>query len=140
MLAAIKGQQDLVTKLIARDADINKPGWTPLHYAATSGQIAIMKLLLDKDAFIDAAVAQRHHAADDGGDVRLDGGGQAAARRRRRSAMKNQQGMTAADFAERGKSAGCRAAAECGRRAEAAGGRQVVKRFFRRAASIRAQP
>ena len=103
MLAAIKGQQELVTKLIARDADINKPGWTPLHYAATSGQVAIMKQLLDKDAFINAQspngttplmMAAMYGSAaavqlllDEGADV----------------AMKNQQGMTAADFAERGK-------------------------------------
>ncbi|MDM0071981.1 ankyrin repeat domain-containing protein [Variovorax sp. J31P207] len=103
MLAAIKGQQDLVTKLIARDADINKPGWTPLHYAATSGQVAIMKQLLDKDAFINAQspngttplmMAAMYGSAaavqlllDEGADV----------------AMKNEQGMTAADFAERGK-------------------------------------
>ena len=103
MLAAIKGQQDIVTKLIARDADINKPGWTPLHYAATSGQIAIMKQLLDKDAFINAQspngttplmMAAMYGSAaavklllDEGADV----------------AMKNEQGMSAADFAERGK-------------------------------------
>jgi ankyrin repeat protein len=103
MLAAIKGQQELVTKLIARDADVNKPGWTPLHYAATSGQVAIMKQLLDKDAFINAEspngttplmMAAMYGSAaavqlllDEGADV----------------ATKNQQGMTAADFAERGK-------------------------------------
>ena len=103
MLAAIKGQQELVTQLIARDADINKPGWTPLHYAATSGQVAIMKQLLDKDAFINAQspngttplmMAAMYGSAaavqlllEEGADV----------------AMKNEQGMTAADFAERGK-------------------------------------
>lgn len=103
MLAAIKGQQELVTKLIARDADINKPGWTPLHYASTSGQVAIMKQLLDKDAFINAQspngttplmMAAMYGSAaavqlllDEGADV----------------SMKNEQGMTAADFAERGK-------------------------------------
>ena len=99
----LKGQPELVTKLIARDADVNKPGWTPLHYAATSGQVAIMKLLLDKDAYIDAEspngttplmMAAMYGSAaavklllDEGADV----------------AMRNQQGMTAVDFAERGK-------------------------------------
>ena len=37
MLAAIKGQVELCRQLIARDADVNKPGWAPLHYAASSG-------------------------------------------------------------------------------------------------------
>ena len=66
MLAAIKGQMDLVKQLLARDADINKPGWTALHYAASSGQVEIMKLLLDEGAD---------------------------------PLMKNQQNMTAMDFA-----------------------------------------
>ena len=103
MLAAIKGQQDLVTQLLKRDAAVNKTGWTPLHYAATSGQLTIMKVLLDNYAFIDAQspngttplmMAAMYGSAaavqlllDEGADV----------------AMKNQQGMTAADFAERGK-------------------------------------
>ena len=37
MIAALKGHKELVRKLIARDADVNKPGWAPLHYAATAG-------------------------------------------------------------------------------------------------------
>lgn len=101
MLAAIKGQQDIVTKLIERDADINKPGWTPLHYAATNGHIEIMKQLLDKDAFINAqspngttplmmasmygSLAAVKLLLDEGADP----------------LMKNEQGMTATDFAKR---------------------------------------
>ena len=54
MLAALKGNKDLVRKLIARDADVNKTGWTPLHYAATGGHLEVMLLLLDEHAYIDA--------------------------------------------------------------------------------------
>jgi ankyrin repeat protein len=54
MLAAFKGNLDLVRKLIARDADVNKTGWTPLHYAATGGHVAVIQLLLDENAYIDA--------------------------------------------------------------------------------------
>lgn len=54
MLAALKGQRDTVEKLIELAADINKPGWTPLHYAATTGQVEILRLLLEHDAYIDA--------------------------------------------------------------------------------------
>lgn len=55
MLAALKGYVDVCKKLIERDADVNKPGWTPLHYAATGGHISIIRLLLDNHAYIDAA-------------------------------------------------------------------------------------
>ena len=54
MIAALKGETDLVARLIQRGADVNKPGWTPLHYAATNGHLAIIRLLLDKYAYIDA--------------------------------------------------------------------------------------
>lgn len=54
MIAALKGQTEIVRKLIARDADVNKPGWTPLHYAATGAHLEIMQILLDEHAYIDA--------------------------------------------------------------------------------------
>ncbi len=55
MLAAIKGELDICRMLIQRDADVNKPGWTPLHYAASSGNPEVVQLLLDYYAYIDAA-------------------------------------------------------------------------------------
>ena len=54
MIAALKGHTALVKKLIARDADVNKTGWAPLHYAATAGNLEIMQILLDENAYIDA--------------------------------------------------------------------------------------
>jgi ankyrin repeat protein len=55
MLAALNGYAVTCQKLIQRDADVNKPGWTPLHYAATGGHSAIVQMLLDNYAYIDAA-------------------------------------------------------------------------------------
>jgi ankyrin repeat protein len=57
MLAAIHNQLDLAKVLIERGADINKPGWTPLHYAASRGHRDMMRLLLDNDAYIDSESA-----------------------------------------------------------------------------------
>ena len=54
MLAALRGDLPLARALIARDADVNKAGWTPLHYAASGGQVAMITLLLDHHAYIDA--------------------------------------------------------------------------------------
>jgi ankyrin repeat protein len=101
MMAALKGQQDLVMKLIARDADINKPGWTPLHYAATNGHVAIMKVLLEKHAFIDAQspngttplMMAAMYGSSEAVKLLVDEGADLA--------MKNQQGMSALDFAKR---------------------------------------
>ena len=54
MLAALKGQVGLCQLLIIKGADVNKPGWAPLHYAATGGHLEVMRLLLEAHAYIDA--------------------------------------------------------------------------------------
>ena len=54
MLACLKGQMRLAQQLIARGADVNKTGWTPLHYAATGGHVDMIRLLLEHHAYIDA--------------------------------------------------------------------------------------
>ena len=54
MMAAINNQLEVATVLIERGAEVNRKGWTPLHYAATRGHIAMMRLLLENSAYIDA--------------------------------------------------------------------------------------
>jgi uncharacterized protein len=55
MMAALKGFAEICQKIIARGGDVNKPGWAPLHYAATNGHIDVMNLLLENHAYIDAS-------------------------------------------------------------------------------------
>lgn len=55
MLACLKGYLGIAQALIAKGADVNKPGWAPLHYAATNGHLEVMRLLLDNHAYIDAS-------------------------------------------------------------------------------------
>lgn len=58
MLAALRGNLSAARALIALDADVNKTGWTPLHYAAsctTPDAAAMVTLLLEEHAYIDAA-------------------------------------------------------------------------------------
>lgn len=55
MFAALKGMAEVCELLISRDADVNKPGWTALHYAATGGHVPVIRLLLEHNAYIDAA-------------------------------------------------------------------------------------
>ena len=102
MLVCLKGNLNLTQQLIDRKADINQPGWTPLHYAATGGHAQIAKLLLDESAYIDAEspngstplmMAARYGRTelvrlliDEGADIRI----------------KNQLGLSALDFAKEG--------------------------------------
>lgn len=54
MLAAYKKDFASAKALIDQGAEINRPDWTALHYAAASGSLSIVQLLLDHDAYIDA--------------------------------------------------------------------------------------
>jgi ankyrin repeat protein len=54
MLAAFTGSEELVRYLVEkRQVEINKPGWSALHYAATNGHLKISSYLLDKNAYVD---------------------------------------------------------------------------------------
>ncbi|WP_109482649.1 ankyrin repeat domain-containing protein [Paraburkholderia sp. C35] len=99
MMAALNGDIEIVKQLIAKDAEVNKKGWAPLHYAAANGNDDIVKLLLDHDAYIDTGspngttplmmAARGGHVStvklllDSGADLNV----------------KNQLGLTALDFA-----------------------------------------
>lgn len=102
MLAALKGQLAVCTQLIARDADVNKTGWTPLHYAASGGKTEVVNLLLQHYAYIDAEspngttplmMAAGYGAADTVKALLAAGAD---------PTLKNALGLTALDFA-RGK-------------------------------------
>ena len=59
MLASLKGLEPAARRLIERGADVNKTGWTPLHYAATGGHVGIMRLPLCLEH------QPLHHVGDD---------------------------------------------------------------------------
>lgn len=54
MMAAYKHKQALVLALLAKGAKVNQAGWTALHYAASAGDLPIMKILFDRAAVVDA--------------------------------------------------------------------------------------
>lgn len=102
MMAALKGRLEIARELIAAKAEVNKPGWTPLHYASANPEPesrALVALLLENFAYIDAEspnkttplmmAARYGHAAvvklllEEGADPTL----------------RNQQGISAVDFA-----------------------------------------
>ncbi|CAB3750699.1 ankyrin repeat domain-containing protein [Paraburkholderia humisilvae] len=100
MMAALNGDVPLVNLLISKGAEVNRKGWTPLHYAATNGHDDVIKVLLDHSAYIDAGspngttplmmAARGGHLStvklllDSGADLNV----------------KNQLGLTALDFAK----------------------------------------
>jgi ankyrin repeat protein len=100
MMASLNGDIDFVKLLIAKDAEVNKKGWAPLHYAAANGNDDIVKLLLDHSAYVDAGSPNGTTPlmmAARGGHVStvkllLDNGADLT--------VKNQIGLTALDFAK----------------------------------------
>jgi len=101
MLAAINGLTEICKQLIAADADVNKPGWTPLHYAASKGHLDIMSLLLENHAYIDAEspngttplMMAAEYGTPEAVKLLLNAGADAI--------IKNSLGLTALDFATR---------------------------------------
>jgi len=59
MMAALKGRLDWCRRLLERGAQVNKTGWSPLHYAATGPEPAVVKLLLERGGAVDAESPNR---------------------------------------------------------------------------------
>ena len=102
MLAALKGYLPLVKQLVENNADVNKPGWTPLHYAASGGHVSIVEFLLEHSAYIDAEspngstplMMAAMYGSPESVKVLIQAGADLN--------IKNQLGLTALDFAVRG--------------------------------------
>lgn len=104
MHACIKGHLDMVKQLLALGANVNQPGWAPLHYVASSSNehsLEIAKLLLDQHAYIDAESPNKstplmlaaQYGSQDMVQLLLDAGADVQ--------LRNQLNLTAVDFARR---------------------------------------
>ena len=99
MMAALRGNVEWTLRLLDRGAQLNRPGWTPLHYAASGPEIKLLTLLLDRGASIEATSPNRttplmmaaRYGPPDAAELLLSRGANARAR--------NDQGLGAADFA-----------------------------------------
>ena len=101
MLAALKGHEQIAEKLVKRGADVNKTGWAPLHYAASSGHLPIIAMLIENSAYIDAEspngttplMMAAMYGTPEAVKLLLHEGADPT--------LKNVQGLTALQFAER---------------------------------------
>ncbi|MCW5612516.1 MAG: ankyrin repeat domain-containing protein [Rubrivivax sp.] len=99
MMAALRGNLAVARRLLDRGAAVNRPGWTPLHYAASGPESRMVALLLDRGARIDAAAPNGNtplmmaarYGTQEGAELLLARGASAAPR--------NRNGLAAADFA-----------------------------------------
>lgn len=104
MYAVLKGYTDVARTLVGRGADVNKTGWTPLHYAATfagKGAPEQVQWLLDNHAYIDAEspngttplMMAAQYGSEDVVRLLLEEGADPS--------LRNSLGLTAIDFALR---------------------------------------
>ena len=99
MMAGLKAEVDAAAALVAHGAAVHKEGWSPLHYAATGGSAAIVKLLLARGAPIEARspngstplMMAARYGNEEAVDALLDAGADRTAR--------NDLGMDASAFA-----------------------------------------
>lgn len=99
MMAALRGSEEWTKKLLARGAQVHKPGWSPVHYAATGPAPAALRVLLDAGAPLDARspngttplMMAARYGKEESVDLLLARGADVRAR--------NDAGATAAEFA-----------------------------------------
>lgn len=102
MLTAIAGDLEASQQLVARGAQVQFPGWSPIHYAASGPNTRLVQWLLDRGALADAEspngttplMLAAQHAPEGTVELLLKRG--ADPRKR------NQRGLRAADYAEMG--------------------------------------
>lgn len=99
MMAALRGQLDAARQLLDRGASLNRPGWAPLHYAASGPEPRMVALLLERGAQIEAPSPNRttplmmaaRYGAEEAVDLLLARGASLRAR--------NDAGLGPVDFA-----------------------------------------
>lgn len=101
MMAAFTRNKPAALALLERGAKVNRPGWSPLHYAAAGDAADVARILIDRGAALDSrapgGLTPLMMAAREGQEavvaVLLEAGA--------KTSLKSAEGMSAADFADR---------------------------------------
>jgi ankyrin repeat protein len=99
MMAALRGQVEIARALLERGAQAHFAGWSPLHYAASGPEWRVLELLVSKGAMVDARspngstplMMASRYGSEAAVQLLLDKGANPA--------LKNDLGLSAADFA-----------------------------------------
>jgi uncharacterized protein len=100
MMAVFKGLNELAIEMIEKGADVNQTGWTPLHYAATAGNVQLIKVLLEKHAYIDAESPNKTTPLMMAAQYGTAGAVKLLLEEGADASLKNSLGLTAIDFAQ----------------------------------------
>jgi uncharacterized protein len=99
MMAALRGEVDMLQRLLARGATLHQAGWSAVHYAATGPNPEALALLLDRGAPLEARSPNGSTplmmAAGYGPEAAVD----LLLKRGADRKLKNDLGLTPADFA-----------------------------------------
>ncbi len=102
MMAALKGRLDWAKKLMDRGAKVQKPGWSPVHYAATGPNTELLALLLDRGADINALAPNRNTPLMMAARYGPEGNVKLLVQRGADKKLINERNLSAADMARTG--------------------------------------
>ena len=102
MIAAIKGDLASVKLLLDRGARVSQPGWTALHYAASGREPSTVEWLLDRGAEVDALSPNGSTPLMMAAQYGSEASVDLLLARGANMALRNQQNLGAIDFARSG--------------------------------------
>jgi hypothetical protein len=102
MIAAMRGSLDWTRRLVERGAQVNREGWTPLHYAASGPDPAVLAYLLDRGAIVDARAPNGSTALMMAASYGPEASVRLLLERGADAKLRNLRDMSAADFARAG--------------------------------------
>lgn len=100
MMAALRGEVEVLRQLLARGATVHQTGWSAVHYAASGPNPEALTLLLDRGAPLEARSPNGSTPLMMAAGYGPEGAVDLLLKRGADRRLKNDLGLTPADFAE----------------------------------------